>query len=235
MLRFSGFACRLESSRMLESVRGVGGHGTQRRSSQAARKSHVHLPEKALMRTDATSNRLALISSAKRLFAERGSTAVPYSTIAQAAGVGIGTLYRHFPRPEDLITELVTGTRATVLDMCERALLQMTADPVPGWNAFVDELCSSDAGSFLPAVVADATGNVRDMENLRDDLTAALDELLDLAKKAGLVPVELDAARFLVGIVVLTRPLPGPGPVELDGLAPWLGRIYRLGLRAHGA
>jgi AcrR family transcriptional regulator len=56
-------------------------------------------------RSDAERNRVLLLETAKALFAEKGSAA-GLEEIARAAGVGIGTLYRHFPT-RDVLVEAV--------------------------------------------------------------------------------------------------------------------------------
>lgn len=53
-------------------------------------------------RSDALRNRERLVEVAARMFAERGLHAAPAS-VAKEAGVGVGTLYRHFPTREALI------------------------------------------------------------------------------------------------------------------------------------
>ena len=53
-----------------------------------------------VLRSDARRNRERLIASARRLFAARGLD-VPVDDITQDAGLGMGTLYRHFPTKED--------------------------------------------------------------------------------------------------------------------------------------
>ncbi|WP_110693543.1 TetR/AcrR family transcriptional regulator [Salinicola halophyticus] len=56
-------------------------------------------------RADSERNRARLIEAAKQLFAEQGSTA-SLEQVAREAGVGIGTLYRHFPK-RDVLLEAV--------------------------------------------------------------------------------------------------------------------------------
>jgi AcrR family transcriptional regulator len=182
------------------------------------------------VRADAAANRAALLRAAQRLFAERGSTAIPYSTIAQEARVGIGTLYRHFPQPEDLVSALVAEAGEQVLAICERFRPLVATDPGPAWSAFVDELVLAEVASFLPAVVGDVDEVPPALELARDEVTTAVADILDMARAARLVPVDLDVTRFLVGLVVVTRPLPEPAPVHVDGLRTWLGRVYREGL-----
>src|SRR5919199_2827995 len=61
--------------------------------------------ERAL-RADARRNREAVIAAAKKLFADQGVDA-QMPDVAKAAKVGVGTVYRHFPTKDDLISGLV--------------------------------------------------------------------------------------------------------------------------------
>lgn len=58
-------------------------------------------------RSDAVRNRELLLQTASRMIDERGVEAVTMSAVAEAAGVGKGTLYRHFPSKTQLIEELL--------------------------------------------------------------------------------------------------------------------------------
>ncbi|MGH7608830.1 MAG: TetR/AcrR family transcriptional regulator, partial [Candidatus Dormibacteria bacterium] len=69
------------------------------------------------LRADAQRNRELLIATAGAAFAARGAE-VPLEEIARGAGVGIGTLYRHFPT-RDLLVEAVYRREVDLL--CERA------------------------------------------------------------------------------------------------------------------
>jgi AcrR family transcriptional regulator len=57
-------------------------------------------------RADAVRNRARLLETAAELFAREGTT-VPLEEVARRAGVGIGTLYRHFPTREAVIEALM--------------------------------------------------------------------------------------------------------------------------------
>ncbi|NWF69900.1 MAG: TetR/AcrR family transcriptional regulator [Chloroflexi bacterium] len=69
-------------------------------------------------RADAVKNRELLLDTARRLFDEQGVEAVSMSALAEAAGVGKGTLYRHFTSKSDLCEAL--------LDADQRALQELT-------------------------------------------------------------------------------------------------------------
>lgn len=79
------------------------------------------------LRADAARNRDRLIDAATRMFTDHG-VEVSLEDIARAAGVGIGTLYRHFPSRCDLVLA-VYGTQVDALD--ERSRLLPTQLP-PG-------------------------------------------------------------------------------------------------------
>ncbi|MDZ4767256.1 MAG: helix-turn-helix domain-containing protein [Chloroflexota bacterium] len=73
-------------------------------------------------RADAVKNHDLLLQTAARLFEEAGVDAVSMSAVAQAAGVGKGTLYRHFPSKEALCYALLDADQR---DLQNRALAQM--------------------------------------------------------------------------------------------------------------
>jgi AcrR family transcriptional regulator len=70
-------------------------------------------------RSDGRQNRQRLLEVAVRAFAEHGTDVAP-ATVARLAGVGVGTLYRHFP------------TRAAMVEAAYRGDLAVLCDSVPG-------------------------------------------------------------------------------------------------------
>ena len=59
-----------------------------------------------MMRADARRNRERIVAAAREVFAEQGPGA-SLNQVAQRAGVGAGTLYRHFPTSQDLFVEII--------------------------------------------------------------------------------------------------------------------------------
>jgi AcrR family transcriptional regulator len=79
------------------------------------------------MRADARQNVDSLLESAKAVFAESGVDA-PVRRIAERAGVGVGTLYRHFPLRSDLISAVFRRE----MDACVDAAGEIEATNPPG-------------------------------------------------------------------------------------------------------
>ena len=91
------------------------------------------------LRADAQRNLMAVLNAAKELFSTLG-TEVPIRAIADHAGVGVATIYRHYPRRHDLIAAVFRQE----LDACALAASELAAKNPPfqalaHWmQAFVD-------------------------------------------------------------------------------------------------
>jgi AcrR family transcriptional regulator len=88
-----------------------------------------------VLRSDARRNRERLIASARRLFAERG-LAIPVEEITEHAGLGMGTLYRHFPTKDALIDAVLEDAFAEYLALADSALVEH--DAWRGLETFLD-------------------------------------------------------------------------------------------------
>ncbi|HLV36427.1 MAG TPA: helix-turn-helix domain-containing protein [Spirillospora sp.] len=90
-------------------------------------------------RSDALKNRALLLETAQRLFAEQGLENVSMSAIAEAAGVGKGTLYRHFKNKADLAYELLDQDQR---DLQTRALrrFQNQGSPLDDLRWFLEQI-----------------------------------------------------------------------------------------------
>jgi AcrR family transcriptional regulator len=93
------------------------------------------------MRSDALRNREQLTLAAVTAL-HRDGLAVPMATIAAEAGVGVGTLYRHFPTREDLVDELTRRSFQRMVDHLLRA-------------AETDDTAAETLRRFLTAVIKD--------------------------------------------------------------------------------
>jgi AcrR family transcriptional regulator len=83
-------------------------------------------------RADARRNRESVLESARIQFAEHGLDA-QIDDIARGAGVGVGTVYRHFPTKDDLLAALA---QARFEGLAERA--REAIDAEDGWEGFVE-------------------------------------------------------------------------------------------------
>ena len=144
--------------------------------------SDVPRPPRPL-REDAVRNRAALLAAARDVFAEQGLGA-PLEVIARRAGVGIATLYRRFPRREQLVAEALLETVARYADAAEQALAN--PDPWSGFAGFVERICTlqtNDRG--LSDLLSMSLPAGERAEELRRLANARAVELVDRAKSAG--------------------------------------------------
>jgi AcrR family transcriptional regulator len=128
------------------------------------------------LRVDAERNRLAVLDSARSVFAEQGVTA-SLEEIARRAGVGIGTLYRHFPRGrEQLFAEALVDQVSRYVVLAEQAL--QASDPWAGFAGFVERICEMEADdrglSDLLAMALPADERVEELRAQANDLMLGL-------------------------------------------------------------
>jgi AcrR family transcriptional regulator len=90
------------------------------------------MPDPQPTRADAVKNRALILGVAARLFTEQGVGAISMTMIAEAAGVGKGTLYRHFENKTDLCQAL--------LDHNQRELQAATFQRLRGDDTPLDKL-----------------------------------------------------------------------------------------------
>src|SRR3954462_10863411 len=91
-------------------------------------------PAKPALRSDAQRNRDRIVAATRAAFQERGLD-VGVDEIARRAGVGMGTLYRHFPTKDALIDAIVDARFAELITAAEAAL--EAPDAWDGFDAFL--------------------------------------------------------------------------------------------------
>ena len=87
------------------------------------------------MRADARRNRELLMAAALEAFTERGADDTSLEEIARRAGVGIGTLYRHFPNRQALVEALYLDE---VEEVCRSASELQGGDPWEAFNSWIE-------------------------------------------------------------------------------------------------
>ncbi|TPW76583.1 TetR/AcrR family transcriptional regulator [Schumannella soli] len=164
------------------------------------------------LRADAQRNRDALVDAARAAFLagghdERGQEA-SLEAIARRAGVGIGTLYRHFPTRSDLIAAVHAAGLDEVTALVAPLQEQFTPfEALRRWIEAYSEFSLTKRGMAEALREAAESGTVS-KSGTRERVTAAVDQLLSAAKDAGEVRDDVradDVAASLVGIFLTTR------------------------------
>jgi AcrR family transcriptional regulator len=173
-------------------------------------------------RADARRNHERVLAAAREAFAEGGeSTAL--EEIARRAGVGIGTLYRHFPNRQALLEALYVNE---VEEVCCSAAQLDDADPWQALNDWFQRLIGylatkkALAAELLNYLDADAPL----FKECRAELFAAGEPLLKSAQDAGLVRPDVTFSQVMHMLVGISKIPSDQGQIEhilriaLDGL-----------------
>jgi AcrR family transcriptional regulator len=153
-------------------------------------------------RTDAQRNRERILEVAKEAFARSGAN-TSLDDIAKQAGVGAGTLYRHFPTREALL-EAVYRTEVEKLAAAEQKFAQtMTSvEALRGWMLlFVDYIATKQI--IAPALNTLVGGTSKVYEASRAQIQGAIEALVKRAIKSGDIRKDLDPfdlLRALIGV-----------------------------------
>ncbi len=171
-------------------------------------------------RADAARNRERILTIAKLAFAVEGPD-VPLDEIARRAGVGAGTVHRHFPTKRDLLAAVVVDRLEGLAARAEE--LEDAPDPVEAFFLFLRELTAEARENI---VLTTAIGESIGETEAAAGLSRGLGVLLDRAQRAGGVKrgiTVVDIHAILNGIIVMERGLPdgtqGLGlDIVIDGL-----------------
>jgi AcrR family transcriptional regulator len=151
-------------------------------------------------RADAQRNEQVLLDAAAALFVTSG-VEVPVRDIAAAAGVGMGTIYRHFPTRADLV---VAVYRHQVEACAEAGPLMLANGGSPyealgRWvNLFVDFLVTKHG--LATVLQPNSVGFVALHAYFLDRLVPVCAQLLDAAAEAGEISTDIDAPELMRGI-----------------------------------
>jgi AcrR family transcriptional regulator len=182
------------------------------------------------LRADAARNRALLLVAAEQEFLERGPDA-SVADIARRAGIAKGTVFRHFASKEELIAAIVAGHLAA-LTVVARSLAE-SSDPGVALLEFMTVAADTRQQHDLSFLQTASEGHPKVTE-IRDELYATIETLVDRAREAGAVRSDISG---LDVIVLLCAPVHVVGYVSNP--APDLWRRYLAiifdGLRPEGA
>lgn len=154
------------------------------------------------MRSDARRNRDRLLIAATQLILEIGSEP-SRDAIAQRAGVGIATLYRHFPQQQDLLRAVVLNALDHTIAAGQSALAETTSD-------------GTALHRYLHAAIDTGLGVVNIIHPLLEntawpDRAAAADDVLQRlisdARQAGTIRPDITTTDIALAAIRFARPL----------------------------
>jgi AcrR family transcriptional regulator len=176
------------------------------------------------MRADARRNYERLVEAARKAFAEQGGNA-SMEAIAKQAGVGAGTLYRHFPRRIDLVEAVWREDVDALTGLPERALsgLEPWAALEAWLRAYADY---ARAKRFFLNELQEAFEKQPDLKSAtRDRLFQSCEQVLRRAQEAGVARTDIDSSDLMQLISPMcSSPTLAPGQEDrlitmvLDGL-----------------
>jgi AcrR family transcriptional regulator len=147
-------------------------------------------------RSDAQRNRMRLVEAGKAAFAEKG-TGASLEEIARVAGVGIGTLYRHFPTRDALIEAVYRNETQQLAEAA--AELAATHPPVEALRAWM-RMCVDHIATkkLLGGVLNSIVGGTSDLyAEAGAQIKAAMTMLVDNAVACGDIRLDLDPLDML--------------------------------------
>jgi AcrR family transcriptional regulator len=182
------------------------------------------------MRADAQRNYARLLSAASAAFTEHGADDVSLEEIARRAGVGIGTLYRHFPTRQALL-EAVYRDQVEILRARADELLESgtPADALAAWLRALMAFMSTKR-SLTTVMLATLSKESELMTACSKVMKDSAEALVARAQAAGVIRMDVtstDLIRLLHGVSIATERQPtDPGQANrlfalvLDGLRP---------------
>lgn len=155
------------------------------------------------LRADARRNRERLLEVAAKVFAAEGLE-IPIDEIANRAGMGIGTVYRHFPTKEELIEAVVSSFKQRLMERAREMLKQ--DGPRQAFFNFLSLIVRESMGNkaVIAALARSGAGVQRSLSSISLDFQNTLGELLNCAQQAGAVRKDIqvtDISAILFGVM----------------------------------
>lgn len=177
------------------------------------------------LRADALRNRARVLAAAEEVFAVQG-TAASTEEVARKAGVGIGTVFRHFPTKESLLEAVLVTLLERLAGEAEE--LRSAADPGRAFFGFFARVVAQAATKHaVTEALAEAGVDAREATGRAGPgLRAALGVLLERAQQAGAVRADVGAAEVMALLAGMSYAAGRAGAREdvlriaFDGLRP---------------
>lgn len=160
------------------------------------------------MRADARAKRAQIITAAMQQFRTLPASRVTMEGVAAQAGVGIATVYRHFPTRADLREACALGLIEVLEEFLADTLADFDADPAGHWERFIWRLVDYGVGMLVGALVSELPGGIDpQVEEMRERFFANVEVLLRRAETYGLVDAGLKPIELASELIVVTRPM----------------------------
>jgi AcrR family transcriptional regulator len=183
-------------------------------------------------RRDAQRNRERILASARTLLARDGLGA-SVEEITRQAGVGMGTLYRHFPTKEELIDAVLEDAFAELVRVAEQALVE--ADAWRGFTRFLEQTLELHAANRgLKDVLATRDHGGTRARAMRERLQPLLRRLIERAQAQGALRPDFTAEDVPLVFWTGGRVIEATATVAPDYWRRYLGVLLD-GLRAGAA
>ena len=196
--------------------------GIRMSTTQAATETLIARPKRA----DARRNYEKVLVAAREAFAEGGeSTAL--EEIARRAGVGIGTLYRHFPNRQALLEALYVNE---VEEVCRSAVELDDSDPWEALNAWFERVLSylATKQALAQELLTYFDRDAPLFQVCRTSLYDAGGPLLKRAQEAGAVRTDVEFPEVMQMVMGIAK-IPASDPSQVEHIL----RIALDGLRYH--
>jgi AcrR family transcriptional regulator len=184
------------------------------------------------LRSDARRNRERLVASARELLAAEGVD-VSVDEITRHAGLGMGTLYRHFPTKEELVDAVLEDAFAELVELAERAAA--AEDAWVGLTEFIEQaLASHAANRGLKDMLAARGHGATRAQAMRERIHPLLRRLIERAQAQGALRPDFTAEDLSLVFWAVGRVIETTGDIAPQQWRRHLGLLLD-GLRAPAA
>ncbi len=178
------------------------------------------------LRSDAQANRDRLLEVARDALAIEPNASL--NSIAKEAGVGAGTLYRHFPSRESLVLGVYRKEIETLVALAPTLLAKH--EPLQAFRIWCDRLAKFGRMKYGVADIVHAAASKQDAPSSYEPMLTAVRELMNACKEIDAIDPGADPEDFLVLVGLLWRiPPTAAGEAQVKRI---LATIYKgLGIR----